>query len=87
MEVFFEGEGVDIPQPTPLEVLARKPEYQGGIWMLVDIDLSKINSKAVRLNISLPERLVQQIDNAANKRHMTRSAFLAMAAQHEMEHA
>ncbi|MBP0629293.1 type II toxin-antitoxin system HicB family antitoxin [Cupriavidus sp. AcVe19-6a] len=37
------------------------------------------------MNISLPERLVQQIDDAAKSRHMSRSAFLALAAQHEME--
>jgi predicted RNase H-like HicB family nuclease len=87
VEVYFEGEDVEIPAPTPLEVLAADPEYQGGVWMLIDIDLSKVHTKAVRLNISLPERLVKQIDNAAKARHMTRSAFLALAAQHEMEHA
>ncbi|UIF91566.1 type II toxin-antitoxin system HicB family antitoxin [Cupriavidus necator] len=54
--------------------------------MLVDIDLSRVNTKAVRVNISLPERLVQAIDDAARNRPMSRSAFLAMAAQHEMEH-
>ncbi|VWC91354.1 hypothetical protein BLA18112_03344 [Burkholderia lata] len=53
--------------------------------MIFDIDLSKINSKAVRLNISLPERLVQQIDATARARKLTRSAFLALAAEHEME--
>jgi predicted RNase H-like HicB family nuclease len=73
-----------VPEPTPLEQLTRDPQYEGGVWMLFDIDLSRINSKAIRLNISLPERLVQQIDAAARERRMSRSAFLALAAEHEM---
>lgn len=52
--------------------------------MMVDIDLSKVSTKAVRLNISLPENLVHRIDEAAQTRRMSRSAFLAMAAEHEM---
>lgn len=42
VEIYFDGEDVDIPRPTPLEDLAHDPRYQdGGIWMLVDIDLSR----------------------------------------------
>jgi len=55
--------------------------------MPVDIDLAKVSSKAMRLNISLPERLVVQIDAAAQARRLTRSAFLALAAEHEMAQA
>ncbi|WP_175044559.1 type II toxin-antitoxin system HicB family antitoxin [Burkholderia lata] len=84
-EAHFYGDDGPVPAPSPLESLARNPEYEGGVWMIFDIDLSKINSKAVRLNISLPERLVQQIDATARARKLTRSAFLALAAEHEME--
>lgn len=52
--------------------------------MLVDIDLARVTSKSVRLNISMPERLLVQIDAAAKARRMTRSAFQAKAAEHEM---
>ena len=55
--------------------------------MLFDIDLSRINARAVRLNISLPERLVQRIDAEAGRRKLSRSAFLALAAEHEMSTA
>ncbi|WP_043357640.1 type II toxin-antitoxin system HicB family antitoxin [Cupriavidus basilensis] len=81
------ADGDPVPAPSSPEQWIGNPDYAHGIWMLVDIDLSKVNAKAVRLNISLPERLVQQIDAVAKQRHMSRSAFLAMAAQHEMEHA
>lgn len=81
----FDSEEGPIPEPSPLEELTHHPEYEGGVWMLFDIDLSKINAKAVRLNISLPERLVQKIDSAAQERKLSRSAFLALAAEHEMQ--
>jgi predicted RNase H-like HicB family nuclease len=84
VEAHFHGEPGAVPAPTPLEQLANHPDYQGGVWMLADIDLSRINAAPVRLNISLPANLVQQIDTYASAHHMTRSGFLARAAQQAM---
>jgi len=42
-------------------------QYQGGAWMLVNIVLTKVSTKPVRLNSSLPESLVREIDAAAKK--------------------
>lgn len=81
VEVHFEGEDVEIPQPTPIEDLATNSDHVGGFWLLLDIDLAKVNTKSVRLNISLPANLVNQIDRYAAQHHMTRSGFLARAAQ------
>jgi hypothetical protein len=47
----------------------------------MDIDLAKVNPKSVRLNISLPAKLMGKIDRHAAEHHMTRSGFLAKAAQ------
>ncbi len=80
VEVHFDGEDVEIPTPAPIEKLAADPIYEGGFWLLLDVDLSKVNTKSVRLNISLPANLVGQIDHYAAKHHMTRSGFLAKAA-------
>lgn len=84
VELMYDGETGLPPQASPVEVHRHNPAYQNGFWMLVDIDLSKINTRAVRLNISLPEYLVGRIDGAAAARRMSRSAFLAMAAEHEL---
>lgn len=84
VELYFEGEDMEIPPPTPLEALANRPEYEGGIWMLVDLDLARIRPKAVRINISLPEPLVKRIDAYAKVRRLSRSAFLAQAATEAM---
>jgi len=44
-EVYFEGEDIPVPAPTPLEKLAANPDYEGGVWLLVDIDTAKLNAK------------------------------------------
>lgn len=50
-------------------------------------DRSQVRTPAVRLNNSLPEKLVQRIDSAAKSRGQAGSVFLASAAEHEMARA
>ncbi|GAA5234229.1 ribbon-helix-helix protein, CopG family [Verticiella sediminum] len=87
VEAHFGADDDPIPSPSSPDAWVDDPEYRGGFWMMVDIDLSRVRSRAVRLNISLPENLVQRIDTAARQRGQSRSAFLAMAAEHEMSDA
>ena len=84
VQAHFFGEPDNVPEPTALEVLAVDPQFTGGVWMLADVDLSRIDTRPVRLNVSLPSNLVQQIDTWASQHHMTRSGFLAKAAQEAM---
>ena len=85
IEVWCEGEGMDLPAPTTLEELATNTDFTGGFWMAVDVDVSRLDvrssQKPVRLNISLPEGLVHDIDEAARLSGATRSGFLAKAAR------
>lgn len=81
VETHFEGEAIDIPKPSDLEVLKDNPEYVGGVWLLAEIDLNRISTRSMRLNISLPVALVNRIDSYASRHHMSRSRFLAMAAE------
>lgn len=87
VEVHFYGETQPLPHPSAPEKWSDDVQYQGGYWMLVDIDLSRVNAKAVRLNVSLPQSLVARIDAVAQARRLSRSAFLALAAEHEMQAA
>lgn len=80
VETFFEGEDTEIPPPSDIALWREHPDYQGGFWLLVDIDLSQVNAKPMRLNVSLPAHLVQRIDRYTDAHHMTRSGFLAQAA-------
>jgi predicted RNase H-like HicB family nuclease len=85
IELYCEGEDMEIPVPTPLEEVVTRPEYEGGAWLLVDVDVARLSTKPVRINISLPENLVQSIDRYAKKHHLTRSGFLARAALAEIQ--
>lgn len=88
VEAHFGADNDPIPAARAPDAWADHGDYQdGGFWMLVDIDLSRVRSRAIRLNISLPENLVQRIDAAARQRGQSRSAFLAAAAEHEMAKA
>jgi len=78
------ADGEPVPAASALDQWLHHPDYQDGARMLLEIDLSKVNAKAVRLNISLPENLVAKIDAAARDRKLSRSVFLALAAEHEM---
>lgn len=81
IELWCEGQELDLPKPTPLDKLAMDIHYQGGAWLLIDVDTSKLETKSVRLNISLPQGLVTKIDDYAKAHGATRSGFLAQAAR------
>jgi predicted RNase H-like HicB family nuclease len=85
IELYCEGEDMAMPVPTPLDKLMSNSDYVGGIWVMVDVDVSKINTRSIRINISLPESLISRIDQEAKSRNMSRSAFLAVSAQREMQ--
>jgi predicted RNase H-like HicB family nuclease len=84
VELYCEGEDMELPKPSSLEQLIRNGEYHGGLWMMLDINVSRLNLKPVRLNISLPSKLVSRIDAYASRHKMSRSDFLALAAQEVM---
>lgn len=88
VEAHFGADDDPIPAASSPDAWADHDDYQGGgFWMLVDVDVSRVRSRAIRLNISLPENLVQRIDATARQRGQSRSAFLAAAAEHEMAEA
>lgn len=87
IEVYFEGEDLAIPAPTDPQRWQADAAYQDGYWLLADVDLTRVRPRAVRLNISLPQSLVQEIDRYAQQAHMTRSGFLASAARSILEQA
>jgi len=77
-----------IPAPSTPDRWQQHPDYQGGFWLMVDIDLARIRPvRSVRLNISLPQPLLSQIDACALQRGQSRSAFLASAASAAMQAA
>lgn len=73
------GEDVEFTCST-VEELVAKPEYAGAVWALVSVDLSQLDSKPERINVSIPRFVLHKIDAYVASRHETRSGFLARAA-------
>ena len=72
-------DGEAIPAPTPLERILESAEAQGAAAYLVRLMPKK--GRAVRVNITLDENLLADIDAATREQGMTRSGFLADAAR------
>ena len=72
--------GEKIPNPTKLDDIVADQDYADAIAFFV-VSAPEIKSKTVRVNITLPEDILHQIDVTARKRGMSRSSFLTHAAQ------
>lgn len=72
--------GRPIPSPRRIEDHQNKPQFANGIWALISVDVSKHLGKSKRINITMPERLLIQIDKFTATAGGNRSAFLAEAA-------
>ncbi|MEN1834818.1 type II toxin-antitoxin system HicB family antitoxin [Pseudomonas lijiangensis] len=75
-----------LPQAQEVDAHLDNPDYADGIWALVDFDLTPYLGKSVRFNASLPEHLLNRIDERVQKdhRYASRSGFLATAALREL---
>ena len=80
IELWCEGQNLELPKPSDLDTLVINTDYIDGVWLLIDVDISKLDTKPVRLNISMPQSLVSEIDAYAKAHGATRSGFLAQAA-------
>jgi predicted RNase H-like HicB family nuclease len=87
VESMYDGSEHLIPAPTnsTSELRALDVDDGMGIWMFIDINLARVTSKAVGIELSLLENLLQRVDAAAKERHITRSTFITLAAEHELE--
>lgn len=57
-------------------------------WLLLDVDLTEFMGRPKRINVSLPDGLIQLIDSrvkASQGQYKDRSHFLAIASRHELE--
>lgn len=72
--------GINEVIPSAIETLATHEEFSGAIWALVEIDISRLDARPTRINISVPRFVLKKIDSYADARHETRSGFIARAA-------
>ena len=89
LALHFEGlvaDGDALPQAQEIDVHLNNPDFAGAVWAVVDFDVAPYLGKAVRFNATLPENLLQRIDDVVKKdhRYASRSGFLATAALREL---
>ena len=75
--------GEKIPNPTKFDDIIADQDYSDAIAFFV-VSAPVVKPKTVRVNITLPEDVLHQIDVTAKKRGMSRSSFLTHAAQNTM---
>jgi len=76
-EVMVES-GEEIPPPSSLEKILADPDNGDALPILV---AAKISSKAVRINITVNQIALKKIDAYSKRKGLSRSAFLAQAAE------
>lgn len=69
-------DGEDIPEPSSLDKILADPENEGAVPFPVEIP----EQKTRRVDITIPEDILKEIDAYARKHNMSRSAFLTSAA-------
>ena len=61
-----------IPTPSDIEVHKDKPDFKNCIWVLVEVDISRLSLRSKRINITMPERLIKTVDQYVKKYGSTR---------------
>lgn len=69
----------DIPMPVAIDVHKENPDFADGLWALVDVDLSKLSGKIRRVNVTIPERILNRIDDCAKRQGESRSGLITAA--------
>jgi len=72
-------DGEKIPAPSDIKLFLKDKKYQGMVFAVVDVDLTHLMGGAEKINITLPKKLLKEIDRvvASNPKYKSRSGFLA----------
>ncbi|EGF0850622.1 type II toxin-antitoxin system HicB family antitoxin [Salmonella enterica] len=75
-------DGEAIPEATDVEKWLSDPDYEGVVWALVDVDITRLMGRAEKINVTLPSMLIRRIDQyvAAHPEYGSRSGFLSRVA-------
>lgn len=78
-------DGDKLPVPSNLEKIMANKDFADTVAYLV-VTVPDAKPRTVRVNITVPEMTLKQIDAAAKKRGMSRSSFLVHVAQHAIKY-
>ena len=75
-------DGEAAPEPSSLEEIMAIAENKDAVAVLIEAPAAEV--KSVRINITMPADVLDQIDRYAEREGFTRSGFLAQAAKKVM---
>ena len=78
-------DGQHVPRQRPLQVHQANPDLADGVWGMVEVDMSKLSGKTVRVNITMPSRVLAIIDAAAAREGESRSGLLTRTVLEHVE--
>jgi predicted RNase H-like HicB family nuclease len=84
----FAAEDGELPEPSGHDAVLSRESVRAALAegaYLVSVPLIENDAGIVRTNVTFERGLLQAIDEVARARGLTRSAFLATAARHEIE--
>ena len=76
-------DGEAIPEPSDLDEVMADPDNRSGVVIVVAVKAEV--PKVVRVNVTLPSDVLEQIDKYAEAHGFTRSGFLVQAAKKAMK--
>lgn len=76
------ADGEQVPEPRSLEAVLKEKRNRDAVPCLVQFPRAK--GKAIRINITVEENLLEEIDDAAASVGISRSAFIAEAARDKL---
>lgn len=88
IDLHLEGiteDGGEIPVPRAIGEHRSNPDYADGVWAAVEVNVSRFDGRAEKINITVPRNLLARIDAYAKSHGATRSGFLADAARRAMQ--
>lgn len=79
-------DGDPIPEASTITQHRDNPEFKDYAWAFVELDITPYLGKSHKVNVTLPEYIIKQIDHvqSIDKRYKNRSNFLAVAAMNEL---
>ncbi len=75
-------DGEPAPEPSSLDEVMSVRENKDGVAVLIAVPDAEV--KSVRINVTMPADVLDQIDQYAEREGFTRSGFLAQAAKKAM---
>jgi predicted RNase H-like HicB family nuclease len=76
------ADGEAAPDPSSLEEIMKDAQNKDGVAVLIAAPTTEV--KSVRINVTMPADVLDQIDRYAEREGFTRSGFLAQAAKKAM---